>query len=85
LEKQKAAAVAAQTLQCRIYIGNLPQEFDEEELRRVFAVNGPVKTVNWCKDPITQKSRGFCFLDYMFPAAAQMAMKNMNGYVFQGQ
>lgn len=37
------------------------------------------------KNPLTGKSRGFCFIDFSYPEAAQLAMQKMNGQVLFGR
>ena len=36
-------------------------------------------------DPITQKHKGFAFVEYELPEAAQLALEQMNGVVIGGR
>jgi RNA recognition motif-containing protein len=68
-----------------IYVGNLPFKINEEDIRKAFAVYGTVTTVNIIKDPATQKSRGFAFVQMANNAEAQAAIAALNGKDFLGR
>ena len=36
-------------------------------------------------DPITQKHKGFAFVEYEVPEAAQLALEQMNGVIISGR
>jgi RNA recognition motif-containing protein len=68
-----------------IYVGNLPLETTEDELREAFAVFGDVATVKIVRDGTTGESRGFGFVGMPSESAAQTAIKEMNGREVKGQ
>lgn len=68
-----------------IYVGNLPFKINEEDIRKAFAVYGAVTTVNIIKDPATQKSRGFAFVQMANNTEAQAAIAALNGKDFLGR
>ena len=47
----------------KIYVGNLPHELTEEELRQEFGNFGAVGSVNIMKDRYSGDSRGFGFVE----------------------
>ncbi len=46
---------------------------------------GPIKSVNLSWDPITNKHKGFAFIEYDLPEAAQLALEQMNGVMIGGR
>lgn len=62
-----------------IYVGNLPRELSEEELRKAFEAYGKVETVSIIKDKFTGSSRGFGFVEMPTQEEAQAAISGMNG------
>jgi poly(U)-binding-splicing factor PUF60 len=76
-----ATAAASQALACRIYVGSLHFELTENDVKTAFAPFGPIKSISLSKDPLTGRSKGFCFIEYAYPEAAQAALQHMNGYL----
>lgn len=62
----------------RLYVGNLPEDLDEEGLRALFAVHGEVASVTLMTDHASGHSRGFGFVQ-MPAAAAEAAMGALDG------
>jgi len=58
-----------------IYIGNLPQDFEEDELTEMFEEYGAVKSAKIMRDQITNKSRGYAFIKMDNKAAALKAIE----------
>ena len=67
-----------------IYIGNLSQQANEEDLREAFGAFGNVKSVNIIKDKFTGVSRGFGFVEMENKTEAQAAMQELNGSEIKG-
>ena len=67
-----------------IYIGNLADEVNEQDLRDVFGAFGQVESVNILKDRFSGKSKGFGFLKMPLNDEAQMAIKEANGTDLRG-
>ncbi len=61
-----------------IYVGNLPESWDEEELRRRFEAFGAVESVTFMVDPDTGLARGFGFVRMLRPAA-ESAIAELDG------
>ena len=47
----------------KVYVGNLPSETNESELRELFQKFGEVQSVEVIMDRRTGRSRGFCFVE----------------------
>lgn len=62
-----------------IYVGNLPFQTTEEDLRTMFAAYGPVDRVNIIMDRMTGRSRGFGFVEMSDAGAAEAAINALNG------
>ncbi len=63
-----------------IYVGNMPYETTEEDLRDLFGQHGTVQSVNIISDRETGRSKGFGFVVMDDAAAAQSAIKAFDGH-----
>ena len=68
-----------------IYVGNLPFDFSDEELRSAFAGYGEVSSAMVIKDKISGQSRGFGFVEMPQKSEAEEAINAMNGRDFKGR
>lgn len=68
-----------------IYIGNLPFNATEDELREVFNGFGQVNSVTIIKDKMSGRSRGFGFVEMADDGEAQSAIQALNGKDFMGR
>lgn len=80
VQRQQALA-----LMCRIYVGSINFEIKEDTIKQAFLPFGPIKSVNLSWDPITNKHKGFAFIEYDIPEAAQLALEQMNGVMIGGR
>jgi len=62
-----------------IYVGNLPFNTGEEDLRQAFAAYGQVDSVAIIKDKMTGRSRGFGFVEMANDSEAREAIAGLNG------
>jgi cold-inducible RNA-binding protein len=62
-----------------LYLGNLPYEVTEEDLKTNFSEVGKVVSVNIIKDKYTGLSRGFGFVEMETEKDAEEAIKKFNG------
>lgn len=67
-----------------IYVGNLPYQASEEEIRDLFAQYGEVHSVKMITDRETGRPRGFGFVD-MGDADADAAIEALDGRDFGGR
>lgn len=70
---------------CRVYVGSISFELKEDTIRQAFVPFGPIKSINMSWDPVTQKHKGFAFVEYEMPEAAQLALEQMNGVMIGGR
>ena len=69
----------------RIYVGSINFEIKEDTIKLAFLPFGPIKSVNLSWDPVTNKHKGFAFIEYELPEAAQLALEQMNGVMIGGR
>uniref|UniRef100_A0A1B6HWX0 RRM domain-containing protein n=1 Tax=Homalodisca liturata TaxID=320908 RepID=A0A1B6HWX0_9HEMI len=75
----------ALVLMCRVYVGSISFELKEDTIRQAFLPFGPIKSINMSWDPVTQKHKGFAFVEYDLPEAAQLSLEQMNGVMLGGR
>lgn len=66
-------------------MGSINFEIKEDTIRQAFLPFGPIKSVNLSWDPITNKHKGFAFIEYDIPEAAYLALEQMNGVMIGGR
>jgi len=69
----------------RLFVGNLPYDVTETELRAHFAAIGPLSYLSLATDRDTGKPRGFAFVEFSARANAEDAMRLLNNHVFKGR
>ena len=69
----------------RLFVGNLPYDTTETELREFFSSVGPLATVIIPVDRETGKRRGFAFVEFSDPAQAAEANRRLNNQPFKGR
>jgi len=69
----------------KIYVGNLPDEVTEEELRQEFGTFGEVSSVNIITDKYTGRPRGFAFVEMATVSEGQAAIAGLNGKAMKDQ
>ena len=69
----------------KIYVGNLPYEITEEELRQEFGTFGEVTSVNIITDKYTGRPRGFGFVEMAVVSEGQAAIDGLNGKALKDQ
>ena len=69
----------------RLYVGNLPYNLSEEQLRAAFAPHGDVVSASVVMDRATGRSRGFGFVEMATADAAAKATQAMNGALLEGR
>ena len=68
-----------------LYIGNLPYQASEEELRAMFQQHGTVERVSVIVDRMTGRSKGFGFVEMTNDAEAKTAIAELNETEFKGR
>ncbi|CAH8475440.1 unnamed protein product [Heterobilharzia americana] len=69
----------------RIYVGSICYDLREDAVPQVFSLFGIVPSVNLRWDSLSQKHRGFAFLEFEYPEAAFSALQNMNNVCLRGR
>jgi cold-inducible RNA-binding protein len=69
----------------KIYVGNLPVEITEGELRQEFGTFGEVTSVNIIKDKYSGRPKGFGFIEMTSVSQGQAAIAGLNGKALKGQ
>lgn len=68
-----------------IYVGNIPRESSENEIKSLFEEFGNVTAVNLIRDKFTKMLKGFGFVEMPDNDAAENAIKSLNGQMFNGR
>lgn len=68
-----------------LYVGNLPFEVTEEELRELFQGYGEVASAKVITDRETGRARGFGFVEMQQAEDAQKAIEGLDGQDFKGR
>ncbi len=69
----------------RLYVGNLPYNVTEEDLRDLFSQAGDIQDVAVIKDRDTQRSRGFGFVEFANQPDAEKAIQMFDSYDMDGR
>jgi RNA recognition motif-containing protein len=70
----------------RLYVGNLPFSADEAQVRELFAQSGrEVSEVKLVTDRDTGRPRGFGFVEMGNSEDADGAIRELNGYQYNGR
>ncbi|MGE0591599.1 MAG: RNA recognition motif domain-containing protein [Vicinamibacterales bacterium] len=69
----------------KLFVGNLPYQAAEDELRDLFGEAGAVETVTVMRDRETGRARGFAFVEMASDEDAQNAITRLNGYQLGGR
>jgi cold-inducible RNA-binding protein len=67
-------------MEAKMYVGNLSYETSEQSLRELFMQAGTVTSVALIKEPGTQRSKGFAFVEMSSQSEVQKAIGMFNGY-----
>lgn len=68
-----------------IYVGNLPFDARESDLRSLFADYGGIESANVITDRDTGRSRGFGFIELSDAAQGAKAIESLDGYDWNGR
>lgn len=69
----------------KLYVGNLPYEISEEELKQIFEKAGTVESANIITDRHSGRSKGFGFVEMSSEEEAGKAMEMFNGSDVKGR
>jgi cold-inducible RNA-binding protein len=69
----------------KLYVGNLPFEAREEELRALFSTHGTVTSATVIVDHQRDRSRGFGFVEFEDPGQGRAAIAAVHGQQLGGR
>ena len=69
----------------KLYVGNLPYSFRDEDLQQAFSQHGTVTSAKVMMERDTGRSKGFGFVEMGSDAEAQTAINSMNGQQYGGR
>ena len=69
----------------KLYVGNLPYSFRDEDLQQAFAAHGTVTSAKVMMERDTGRSKGFGFVEMGSDAEAQAAINGLNGQQYGGR
>lgn len=69
----------------KLYVGNLPFDITEDDLRAMLSQHGPVNEITVVMDKATGRGRGFAFATMNTPEAASAAILALNGKEWKGR
>ena len=69
----------------KLYVGNLPYSINDDGLKEMFAAAGEVAEAVVISDKFSNRSKGFGFVTMKDEAAAEKAIKEMNGKELDGR
>ena len=68
-----------------IYVGQLPFNVSENDLKELFAPFGEIASLNLIKDKFSGRSKGFAFVDMPNNSEADAAIKALNKSMLKGR
>jgi RNA recognition motif-containing protein len=69
----------------KLYVGNLAYSVTNEDLKDLFSQSGAVESVAVVSDRDSGQSKGFGFVEMVDAAAADAAIKTLDGTEFKGR
>ena len=72
--------IQEQRMEAKLYVGNLSYTTTEQTLRELFMQAGAVASVALIKEPGSQRSKGFAFVEMSSQSEVQKAISMFNGY-----
>jgi cold-inducible RNA-binding protein len=69
----------------KLYVGNLPYDTGDADIRTLFAGAGTVESVTVMIDQATGRARGFGFVEMATDEDAQNAIRMLNNYSLGGR
>lgn len=69
----------------KMYVGNLPYSFTDEDLRQLFEQHGNIASAQVVMDRETGRSKGFGFVEMSTDQEAESAIAQLNGHSLNGR
>lgn len=68
----------------RIYLANIHEYINEQDLQELCSVFGPVRTLCLAADPTTKRHKGYCYVEYEEERNAKRAIAHLNNLPLAG-
>jgi RNA recognition motif-containing protein len=69
----------------KLFVGNVPYNITEDQLKEVFSEAGEVESVAVITDKMTGRPRGFVFVEMASEDGAKKAIETLNGREIDGR
>jgi RNA recognition motif-containing protein len=69
----------------KMYVGNIPYNATEQDLRNLFSEYGEIESLKIMKDNFTERSKGFGFIEMVDEKDAKKAIAGLYGKDFMGK
>lgn len=69
----------------RVFAVGFSKDVDERVIRDLFSEFGDIAAVKLIKDLDSNISKGYAFIDFLDDAGANLAIKELNDYLFNGR
>jgi len=69
----------------KIFVANLNFKITDKALRELFSHHGEVSSAKIVTDKVTQRSKGFGFVEMLNDSEAKAAIQKLDGKEFQGR
>lgn len=69
----------------KLYVGNLPYNTQDSDLKELFQEFGEIESVRLITDRETGRSKGFAFVEFSTKEAADAAINGLNGKDYGGR
>ena len=73
-----ADPAALQSTSRTVFVGNIPFDATESQIREILNTVGPLQNLRLVHDAKTGKPKGYGFAEYLDPHTAQSAIRNLN-------
>eukprot|EP00594_Rhizosolenia_setigera_P003452 CAMPEP_0178945590 /NCGR_PEP_ID=MMETSP0789-20121207/3818_1 /TAXON_ID=3005 /ORGANISM="Rhizosolenia setigera, Strain CCMP 1694" /LENGTH=356 /DNA_ID=CAMNT_0020625495 /DNA_START=98 /DNA_END=1168 /DNA_ORIENTATION=+ len=85
-KKQNGKSSASSSLKSNvIYLGRIPSQFEEPEMKRFFNQFGTVINARLSRSKKTGRSKGYAFIQFRSPEVAEIVAKTMNNYILMNK
>jgi len=69
----------------KLFVGNVPYNITEDQLKEIFSEAGEVESVAVITDKMTGRPRGFVFVEMKTEEGAQKAVETLHGKTVDGR
>ena len=69
----------------KLFVGGIPYSISNQQLEELFAKYGAVASAQIVTDKYSGQSKGFAFVEMSSDDDAQKAVKELDGYAFEGR